>query len=50
MSDSWIKRKLSTERKPRILCETKNWLVVLWNERLYLGRSTVFLKRECPSL
>lgn len=48
MTDSWIKPKLSTERKPGILCETKNWLAVLWNERLYLGRSIVIPETRMP--
>lgn len=50
MPESWIEQKLSTERKAAIVYETDNWLVVLSNEQLYLGRSVVFLKRECPSL
>ncbi len=50
MPESWVEQKLSTERKTGIVYETKNWLVVLSSEQLYLGRSAVFLKRECSSL
>ena len=50
MPESWIEQKLPTERKTGIVYETKNWLVVLSSEQLYLGRSVVFLKRECSSL
>jgi len=45
MPESWIEQKLSSEKKPGIVYETKNWLVVLSNEQIYLGRSIVFLKR-----